>query len=167
MNNKALIKDNNIYSFVKAQEAKKMNSIPKESYLDLEFIYKLENHTQWLKDILILEEQAKNSSKLNGNDLKYKKRVKLKYNDLVLISRKELETMRIKLKNSIPVPAIVYMCGTTMAFTAFITLLLLQIFAGIFIIHPYFIFTGIIGSIGLFLTALVSLKTWKDFLTNE
>jgi hypothetical protein len=85
----------------------------------------------------------------------------------ISILQAELKVMQIKLKNCLPVPAITYMVTTAIAFSVFFTLYLLQVLKGVYIIHPYYAFTGIIGSAGLFLTAFLSIRDWKEFINNE
>lgn len=91
---------------------------------------------------------------------------KVKDKNEILI--KEVDIMKHKLRHALPVHSIVYMIGTSVTFAIFFTLLCLQVFKGIYIIHPYFVFTGMIGSIGLWATSLLTIKDWKEWLnTNE
>lgn len=96
---------------------------------------------------------------------------KLEEDIVSLVNRKmilemEVVMMKNRIEHSTPTHAIIYMCCTAILFSFLGTLLCLQIFKGIYLIHPYLIFTGIIGSVGLFLTSFLSLKDWKAFLNG-
>lgn len=82
-------------------------------------------------------------------------------------SREEVIYMESKLLNSMPVPHIVYMCGSSLLFAFFCTTYYLWLFKNILIIDPYFSFTGMIGTISLFLTAFKALKHWKEHLIGN
>ncbi len=78
----------------------------------------------------------------------------------------ELEFMRTKIKYSVPVPCIVYMCITSVSFTFFILSYILSYLDILDLINPYFAFSGAVGSVVLFLTAFSGIKYWKERFMN-
>lgn len=88
------------------------------------------------------------------------------YVNKVNLLETEMKSVQSRLNNCIPIPAIIYMTVTSIAFTIFSFSFILQVFCGIYLLHPYYAFTGAIGSLGLFLTAFLSLRDWKEFIKN-
>ena len=78
--------------------------------------------------------------------------------------REENAILRNRLRNSLPVHAIVYMVGNGIVGAIAATLLVVRYFLNIYIIDPYYLFCALIITSGLFFTALISLKDWKDNL---
>ena len=78
--------------------------------------------------------------------------------------REENDILRNRLRNSLPVHAIVYMVGNGIVGAIAATLLVVRYFLNIYIIDPYYLFCALIITSGLFFTALISLKDWKDNL---
>lgn len=75
--------------------------------------------------------------------------------------------MRNRLKNSLPVHTIIYLLANSVIATFSLTLLFVRFVLNIYIIDPYYLICMLIISVGLFSTACVSLKDWKDNLLNE
>jgi hypothetical protein len=99
---------------------------------------------------------------------------KLMDNDSLVISikeknnkEKELEMMKIKLDNALPIPSIVYMCITTGTFVFCLISYLLTAFRDITIIHPYYATGGMLSSLSLFLTAATGIKYWKENVLKD
>ena len=75
--------------------------------------------------------------------------------------------LKNRLINSIPMHAIIYMVVNGGFCAISLTLLFIRFVLNIYIVDPYYLICVLIISIGLFFTALVSLKDWKDNLLNE
>lgn len=101
------------------------------------------------------------------NELSYNK---LKEKTIMLSNiklKKELKVMNKKLNYAIPIHAIFYMCINMFILGISSMLLYLRFVSKIYTIDPYYLIGATIISLGLFLTALVSLKDWKEFLKNN
>lgn len=81
--------------------------------------------------------------------------------------RKEIAILKNRLKNSLPTHAIVYMVGSSIGGAIAATLLMVRFVLNVYIIDPYYLICALIIALGLFFTALVSLKDWKGNLLNE
>ncbi|WP_195979886.1 hypothetical protein [Clostridium butyricum] len=81
--------------------------------------------------------------------------------------REELDVMKVKMNISIPKITIIYIVLSSIATSFFAFNLFLTIFKGIAIIHPFTSLVFLVGSIGLLVTAIVSIKDWREFLKNE
>ena len=75
--------------------------------------------------------------------------------------------MNKKLDYAIPIHAIFYMCVNMFILGISSMLLYLRFVSKIYTIDPYYLIGATIISLGLFLTALVSLKDWKEFLKDN
>lgn len=87
--------------------------------------------------------------------------------DYTSILERELEVMNKKLNYAIPIHAIIYMCVNMFILGISSMLLYLRFVSKIYTIDPYYLIGATIISLGLFLTALVSLKDWKEFLKDN
>lgn len=87
--------------------------------------------------------------------------------DYTSILERELEVMNKKLNYAIPIHAIFYMCVNMFILGISSMLLYLRFVSKIYTIDPYYLIGATIISLGLFLTALVSLKDWKEFLKDN
>ncbi len=87
--------------------------------------------------------------------------------DYTSILERELEVMNKKLNYAIPIHAIFYMCVNMFILGISSMLLYLRFVSKIYTIDPYYLIGSTIISLGLFLTALVSLKDWKEFLKDN
>ena len=91
----------------------------------------------------------------------------VKFQQVVDDLREENAVLRNRLKNSLPVHTLTYMVINSIVATFSLTLLLIRFLLNIYIIDPYYLVCALIISVGLFSTACVSLKDWKDNLLNE
>lgn len=80
--------------------------------------------------------------------------------------RRENEILKNRLSNSLPVHTLTYMVVSSSTGAIAITLLFLRFVLNIYVVDPYYLICTLIIAIGLFLTAFVSLKDWKDTLIN-
>ena len=87
--------------------------------------------------------------------------------DYTSILERELEVMNKKLNYAIPIHAIIYMCVNMFILGISSMLLYLRFVSKIYTIDPHYLIGATIISLGLFLTALVSLKDWKEFLKDN
>lgn len=81
--------------------------------------------------------------------------------------RRKNMMLKNRLINSIPIHTMVYMVANSVICAISSTLLFVRFVLNVYIIDPYYLICALIISIGLFFTALVSLKDWKDNLLNE
>ncbi len=81
--------------------------------------------------------------------------------------RKENAVLKNRLRNSLPIHTLIYMIGSSIVATIASTLLLMRVALNIYTIDPYYLICTLIITLGLFLTAFVSLKDWKDNLLDE
>lgn len=75
--------------------------------------------------------------------------------------------MKNKLKHAIPYHTIIYMSITSAVFVVSIIMLYLRFFKSLYVIDSYYLVCSCLISLGLFLTAVVSLKDWKEFLQKN
>ena len=87
----------------------------------------------------------------------------MKYNSDL---RKENAMLKNRLKHSLPIHAIFYMVLNSIIFAIVGTLLVMHFLLNVYTIDPYYLICALIISCGLFFTALVSLKDWKDNLSQ-
>lgn len=80
--------------------------------------------------------------------------------------RKEISILKNRLMNSLPIHTMIYMVLSSAAAAISGTLLFVRYVFNIYLIDPYYLICALIIACGLFLTAAVSLKGWKDVLTN-
>lgn len=79
----------------------------------------------------------------------------------------EMEILKMKLNCPIPKVTIMYIICSSMAFSFFITCLILYLIKGVYILHPFESLIASIGCLGLLLTSTVSIKGWREFIKNE
>lgn len=96
-----------------------------------------------------------------------KNTVEIKFQQIIGSLREENAVLRNRLKNSLPVHTIIYLLANSVIATFSLTLLFVRFVLNIYIIDPYYLICMLIISVGLFSTACVSLKDWKDNLLNE
>ncbi len=96
-----------------------------------------------------------------------KNTVEIKFQQIIGDLREENAVLKNRLKNSLPVHTIVYLLANSVIATFSLTLLFIRFVLNIYIIDPYYLICMLIISVGLFSTAFVSLKDWKDNLLNE
>lgn len=80
---------------------------------------------------------------------------------------KENEMLKKKIKKSFPVHIMFYSIISSIFMTMNATLLVLRFALGVYIIDPYYLICGLLISLTLFLTAIVAIKDWKDFLNKK
>ena len=80
--------------------------------------------------------------------------------------RKEAEILQNRLSNCLPVHTLAYILLSTVCIVVSLTLLFMRYALNVYIVDSYYLICTLIISITLFLTALVSLKSWKEFLEN-
>lgn len=68
------------------------------------------------------------------------------------------------LKRTVPKFTIKFIMMFSSALTFFLTLLWLQLFRGIYIMHPFLVILFIVGTTGLLLTVLISIKDWQKHI---
>lgn len=90
--------------------------------------------------------------------------VNVKFQQVISDLRKENDMLKNRLKNSLPVHAILYMVLNSIIFASVGTLLVMRFLLNVYTVDPYYLICAMIISCGLFFTALVSLKDWKDSL---
>ena len=103
----------------------------------------------------------------NGNTLIYKEASETIAQNEKSELRRENAMLKNRLLNSLPIHAVMYMVGSSFAFAVSSTLLFVRFILNTYIIDPYYLICAAIISMGLFFTAFVSLKDWKDNLLNE
>ena len=81
--------------------------------------------------------------------------------------RKENAVLKNRLRNSLPIHTLTYMVGSGIVTGIVSTLLLMRVALNVYTIDPYYLICTLIITLGLFLTAFVSLKDWKDNLLDE
>ncbi len=101
-----------------------------------------------------------------NSDIK-KNTAEIRFQQIVDNLREENAVLRNRLKNSLPVHTLTYMVINSIVATFSLTLLIIRFLLNIYIIDPYYLVCALIISVGLFSTACVSLKDWKDNLLNE
>lgn len=91
--------------------------------------------------------------------------------DIVKNRMAELEEkcmkQEIKLQNCIPFHTIAYLIINTIVITITGVLLVLRYVYGLYLVDPYYLFCGLGIGGTLFVTAFVSLKEWKGFLSKR
>lgn len=87
--------------------------------------------------------------------------------DYIRNLNQELVVLNKKLKNSVPIHTIIYMSVNMFILGISLALLYLRFILKIYTVNPYYLICSTISSLGLFLTALVSIKEWKEYLTNN
>jgi len=90
--------------------------------------------------------------------------VNIKFQQIINDLKEENAMLKNRLKNSLPVHAICYMVLNGIVFAVAVTLLAIRFLLNVYIIDPYYLICAMIISSGLFFTAFVSLKDWKDNL---
>lgn len=81
--------------------------------------------------------------------------------------RRENAVLKNRLGNSLPVHTLIYMIASSIIGAVSTTLLIVRYFLNVYFWDPYYLICTIIISITLFMTALVSLKDWKNFLNER
>lgn len=81
--------------------------------------------------------------------------------------RKENAVLKNRLRNSLPIHTLTYMVGSGIVTGIVSTLLLMRVALNVYTMDPYYLICTLIITLGLFLTAFVSLKDWKDNLLDE
>jgi hypothetical protein len=135
---------------------------------------KLDDSEEMLKNIELMEEIVDNLKVYIQKDIKENginnKNVDSINNSSINIERedfyKEIETMKEKINCSIPKVTIVYIIASSMALMFFAFSFIITIFMSFYIMNPFISFISSIGSLGLLITAIVSLKDWRRFLKN-
>lgn len=79
---------------------------------------------------------------------------------------KEVEVMKLKAKQPIPKAIIVYIVMSSISFGIFLTIFIIDILLKIKIISLESCIVGIISTLGLLSTAIVSINDWRNFLKN-
>lgn len=79
----------------------------------------------------------------------------------------ENQYLKEKLRKSIPMHTIIYLIINSTIFSSAITLLILYYSTDCHIISPYYLICACLISMGLFLTALMSLKDWRKYLNEK
>lgn len=72
--------------------------------------------------------------------------------------------MKNRLNNSLPIHTLAYLVINSIVGAIAATLLFVRFILNIYIIDPYYLICAFIISVGLFLTALTSLRDWKGNL---
>ena len=108
-----------------------------------------------------------NKFTVQPNNSVLKNTVEIKFQQIVGSLREENAVLKNRLKNSLPVHTIVYLLANCVIATSSLTLLFIRFVLNIYIVDPYYLICMLIISVGLFSTACVSLKDWKDNLLNE
>lgn len=80
---------------------------------------------------------------------------------------KEIELMKHKLNYSIPIPSIIYIVITSITLGGSMLALFLQLTGQLIAWDIRYSLGGVIVSLGLLVTAVISLKDWKEFLDGE
>lgn len=81
--------------------------------------------------------------------------------------KKENDDMRRRLKIALPVHIITYLVLNSMVMCVSGVLLILRYVYKIYTIEPYYIICALLISLTLFMTALVAIKDWKEFLNGK
>lgn len=72
--------------------------------------------------------------------------------------------MNILESYAFPIHIIFFITLTAVALGVFGLMYALQLFKGIYLIHPFYLVTGFIGALGLLIVGLISTKNWKVWL---
>lgn len=67
-------------------------------------------------------------------------------------------------KYMLPSHIIIFISITAASSGIFGLLYGLQLFQGLYIIHPFYTFMGLIGSVGLFRVGIASIKNWREWI---
>lgn len=89
-----------------------------------------------------------------------------KSKEYIVELERENEELKNKLENSIPVHIIVYMAICSLIIGISLTLLVLRFVWSVYIIEPYYIICALLISLTLFMTAIVAIKDWKDYMVD-
>ena len=80
---------------------------------------------------------------------------------------KELDIMKVKFNYTIPIPSIIYTVISSIALGMFSVIFFLQLSGLLKIWDIRYSFGGLFVSLGLLITAILSLKDWKVFLDEQ
>jgi len=121
------------------------------------------------KNIVEEHNQITVESKKCEESEEYKKRISELEKQLIVCkdNERELKRMKIKVGISIPKITIIYIVLSSMSSSFFAFSLILAISKNIVIIHPFHSLVSLVGSIGLLITSIASIKDWREFLKNE
>ncbi|KOR24217.1 hypothetical protein [Clostridium sp. L74] len=142
-------RENKIYNFLKEKDKK-----------DNKIIYEKRKKDNYSKLIEMFEE-------LISSD-EFKTRIKNVQSDINSKEDKQLikenKILQMKLGIRTPKVSIVYIIASSISMTFFFMTFLLFIFKGYLIIHPFISLISLIASIGLLITAILSLYEFNDYL---
>lgn len=100
-------------------------------------------------------------------------RLDMQYREIILMLKesnmekeRELISMKKTLGNSIPKYASIYLVVNAIIATLCLTILGYRFLFGIYTIDPYYAICGLIISLGLFFTAIATVKDWKDYING-
>lgn len=143
---------NAVCEVIDFEQLQKKNYKPKEFNINYEDIY----------DDLFLKFQ-----KLVNNTVEEQISNQIKGTPHIIELERKCENMKKKLEHAIPYHTIIYMCVSGAVFTVAVFLLYLRFGKNLYVIDPYYLICASLVSLGLFLTALVSLKDWKEYLLED
>lgn len=85
----------------------------------------------------------------------------------ILELERKCECMKEKLNHAIPYHTLAYMCINSFVFAISIFMIYLRYCKGVYIVDPYYLICTCLITIGLFTTALLSLRDWKEYLNQD
>ena len=81
--------------------------------------------------------------------------------------RKENAILKEVLSKSFPLHTVVYLVVNSMVIVGAFLLLILRYVYHVYIVDPYYLICALLIALTLFLTALASMKDWKDFINER